>query len=62
LPAAASNYALHLREDKKIIVENLTKSKLNRKFKETIAQMLWHSGVCTFADKKVLEKYIPAEN
>jgi hypothetical protein len=62
LPAAASNYALHLREDKKIIIENLVRSKLNRAFKASIAQILWHSGLCTFADKKVLEKYIPAEN
>ncbi|MFN3316262.1 MAG: hypothetical protein ACK40K_05580 [Raineya sp.] len=57
LPAAANNYALHLREDKKVIVEQITKSKLQKSFKKVIAQMLVHSGLCTFADKKVLEKY-----
>lgn len=58
LPTAAHHYALHLREDKKMIVEQIGKSKLPKPFKQTIAQMLVHSGFCTFTDKQKLEKYL----
>ncbi len=58
LPVAAHHYALHLREDKKVIVEQISDSKLPKSFKQVIAQMLVHSGFCTFTDKKNLEKYL----
>ncbi len=54
LPAAAHNYALHLREDKKVILASLPQSKLPKKFKTSIADCLLASGICTFADKQAL--------
>ncbi|GAB4132831.1 MAG: hypothetical protein OHK0045_22360 [Raineya sp.] len=58
LPAAANNYALHLREDKKVIIDGIGRSKLKKSFKKVIAQMLIASMLCTFSDKRVLEKYL----